>query len=66
MLAKQFADLGIRLAPEVAAYVLTRIERSFASVRETVTALDAAALAEGQGITVPLARAVLETQFDLL
>ena len=66
VLAKQFADRGLRLAPEVAAYVLTRIERSFASLAATIAALDAAALADGRGITVPLARDVLETQFDLL
>ena len=65
VLAKQFADRGLRLPPEVAAYVLTRIERSFAAVSLTVAALDTAALAEGRAITVPLARDVLEAQFAL-
>ncbi len=66
VLAKHCADRGIRLAPDVAAYLLTRIERSFASLAATVGAVDAAALAETRDITVPLARGVLEQQFDLL
>ena len=65
VLAKRFADRGLRVAPDVAAYVLTRIERSFAGVADVVAALDAAALAEGRGVTIPLARAVLEAQFAL-
>jgi chromosomal replication initiation ATPase DnaA len=65
VLAKQFADRGLRVPLEVAAYVLTRIERSFAAVALTVAALDAAALAEGRPVTVPLARDVLEAQFAL-
>lgn len=65
VLAKQFADRGLRLPSEVAAYLLTRIERSFAAVAATVASLDAAALAEGRAITVPLAREVFEAQFAL-
>ena len=65
VLAKRFADRGLRVAPEVAAYVLARIERSFAGIEIAAAALDAAALAEGRAVTVPLARAVLEAQFDL-
>lgn len=62
VLAKRFADRGLRVAPDTAAYVLTRIERSFAAIADVVAALDAAALAEGRAVTVPLARAVLEAQ----
>lgn len=65
VLAKQFADRGLRVAPETATYILARIERSFAGVAAAVTALDEAALAEGRGVTVPLAREVLEAQFAL-
>ena len=65
VLAKQFTDRGLRLAPEVAAYVLLRVERSFAGVATAVAALDAAALDAGRAVTVPLAREVLEAQFDL-
>ncbi|QXQ07922.1 chromosomal replication initiator DnaA [Sphingosinicellaceae bacterium] len=65
VLAKRFTDRGLRVAPEVAAYILARIERSFAGVAAAVEALDGAALEEGRGLTIPLARTVLEAQFDL-
>jgi len=65
VLAKQFVDRGLRLSPEVAAYVLARVERSFTGVAAVVAALDAAALDAGRAVTVPVARAVLEAQFDL-
>lgn len=65
VLAKQFGDRGLLLAPEVAAYVLARVERSFAGVAAAVAALDAAALEQGRGVTVPLAREVLEAQLAL-
>lgn len=64
--AKQFRDRGLRVSPEVLSYVLARIERSFAAVADAVERLDAAALAEGRGVTVPLARAVLGEQLDWL
>lgn len=64
VLVKQFADRGVRVAPDVVAYIAARIERSFAAVAATVAALDAAALESGRDITVPLARAVLEAQRD--
>lgn len=65
VLAKRFADRGLKVAPEVAAYVLARIERSFAAVAAIVAALDAAALAQRRPLTVPLAREVLEAQGEL-
>lgn len=63
LLAKGFAERGLRVTPEVIDYILARAERSFAAVAATVAALDAAALAAGKGITLPLARAVLMAQF---
>ncbi len=66
LVVKHFADRGIRIAPDVVAYVVVRIERSFAAVATTVAALDAAALASGREVTVPLARTVIEGQGDLL
>lgn len=66
VLVKQFADRGVRVAPEVAAFVAVRIERSFASLATTVAAIDARALAEGREVTVPLARDVIEGQRDWL
>lgn len=66
VLVKQFADRGIRIDAPVVAFIVLRIERSFAAVAATVAALDAAALAQGREVTVPLARAVLEGQGDWL
>lgn len=60
VLVKLFADRQVRVGVEVVAYLLPRIERSFAAARRVVAALDAASLARRGPITVPLARAVLD------
>ncbi|MFZ4689055.1 MAG: HdaA/DnaA family protein [Polymorphobacter sp.] len=65
VLEKRFADLGLRVGPDVIAYLVTRIERSFAGVAEAVERLDALSLAERRDITVPLARELLEGQLRL-
>lgn len=59
LMIKLFADRQIAVAPEVPAYVVPRIERTFEAVASLVERLDRAALAEGRPVTVPLARAVL-------
>ena len=61
VMVKLFADRNLIPAPEVIAYLLARIERSFDAARRTVAALDRAALAERRTITVQLARSVLES-----
>ncbi len=66
VIAKQFADRGVRVAPDVVGYIVLRIERSFAAAATTVAAIDALALATRREVTVPLARTVLEGQGDLL
>jgi chromosomal replication initiation ATPase DnaA len=66
VLAKQFRDRGLKVAPDVVAYVTARMERSFGEVAQIVDRLDAASLAQGRAITVPLARAVLPEQLDWL
>lgn len=66
LLVKQFADRGVRIDASVVAFIVVRIERSFAAVAETVARLDAAALERGREVTVPLARAVLDGQGDWL
>ena len=66
LLVKQFADRGITIDAHVVAFIVLRIERSFAAVAATVAALDTAALARGREVTVPLARAVLDGQEDWL
>ena len=59
LMLKLFGDRQITVAPEVPAYVVPRIERTFEAVARLVERLDRAALAEGRAVTVPLVRAVL-------
>jgi chromosomal replication initiation ATPase DnaA len=56
---KQWRDRGIEVEPELTAYVLSRIERSFEAVGKAVTLIDRAALAARRPITIPLAREAL-------
>lgn len=60
LLVKLFADRQLRVGAELIAYLTARMERSFDGARRLVAALDAAGLAAGRPVTVPLARAVLE------
>lgn len=64
VMAKLFRDRGLKVGPDIIAYVLARMERSFATVTDVVDRLDAAALAAGRAVTVPLARAALAEQLD--
>ena len=59
LMLKLFADRQIAVAPEVPAYVVPRIERTFEAVARLVDRLDRAALAESRAVTVPLVRGVL-------
>jgi chromosomal replication initiation ATPase DnaA len=61
LLIKLFADRQLRPGDEVVAWLVPRIERSFAAAQRAVAALDRAALAQRRPITVPLAREVLGT-----
>ena len=64
LMLKLFADRQVAVAPEVPAYAVPRIERTFEAVARLVDRLDRAALAEGRPVTVPLARAVLAAGED--
>ena len=65
VLTKCFADLGLRVGDDVIAWLVTRIERSFAAAVDVVARLDALALSERRDITVPLARSLLDEQGEL-
>ena len=58
--AQAVSSVVAQVGPEVIFYLVNRIERSFAGARHVVAALDRAALAAGRGVTVPLARDVLD------
>ena len=59
VLVKHFADRQLRVEPEVIAFLLPRMERSFAAAASLAERLDRQALSRGGAITVPLARRVL-------
>ena len=56
VLIKHLADRQLRVGPEVVAYLLTHMERSFAAAADIVARLDAVSLRDRRAITVPLAR----------
>jgi len=56
VLVKHFADRQLRVSPEVIAYLLTHMERSFAAAAEMASRLDRVSLRDRRAITVPLAR----------
>lgn len=59
LLLKLLGDRGIAAPPELADYLVPRIERSYVAVLKAVETLDRALLANHRRITVPLARKVL-------
>ena len=59
VLVKQFADRQLSVTPEMIAYLIRRLERSFAAAADIVARLDAAALRDGCAVTIPLARNLL-------
>ncbi len=61
VLVKLFADRQISVAPALIPWLVTRIDRSFATARRVVAALDARALQKGAAVTRALAAEVLDT-----
>lgn len=59
VLAKLFADRQLAVGPEIVQAMLARMERSFAEARRLVAEIDAASLAQGRSITLPLVRSIL-------
>lgn len=59
VLVKHFADCQLRVAPDVIAYLLKHMERSFAAAADITARLDRASLRERCAVTVPLARKLL-------
>ena len=61
LLVKLFADRQLRVTPGLIAYLVKRMDRSFAAAGALVAALDARALAERRAVTRPLAGEVLDS-----
>lgn len=59
VLVKHFADRQLRVEPGVIAFLVPRMERSFAAAARLAEGLDRLALIRGGPITVPLARQLL-------
>lgn len=59
LLVKLFADRQIKAPPALVAWLLPRMERSFAAAQRIVARLDALALAEGRPVSRALAARVL-------
>ena len=62
VLAKLFADRQLKPKPELIAYLILRIDRSFSAARRIVAALDAASLAQKRPLSRQLAAAVLDKE----
>ncbi|MDD3288982.1 MAG: DnaA/Hda family protein [Alphaproteobacteria bacterium] len=59
MLIKQFRDRQLNVESGVIEFIIPRIERSPAAIRQLVETLDKTSLANNRGITISLARSVL-------
>lgn len=64
VIGKLFADRQLRVPFEVVDYLVRRIERSYVAAHGAVAVLDAAALATGRAVTLPLARETLARLAD--
>ena len=59
LIVKLLADRGIAVPPEVPAFLVPRIERSYVAVQRVVDTLDRAALSHHRRITVAMAKQAL-------
>jgi hypothetical protein len=59
LIVKLLGDRGIAVPPEVPAFIVPRIERSYVAVQQVVAALDRAALSHHRRMTVTMARRAL-------
>ncbi|MGE3622476.1 MAG: DnaA/Hda family protein [Bdellovibrionales bacterium] len=61
LMLKQFGDRQLAVGADVIDFLLPRLTRTPEAIRDIVSALDRASLAESRGITVSLARRILES-----
>jgi hypothetical protein len=60
LIMKLLGDRGIAVPPELPAFLVPRIERSYVAVQQVVDALDRAALSHHRRITVAMAKRALQ------
>ena len=60
LIMKLLGDRGIAVPPELPAFLMPRIERSYVAVQQVVDALDRAALSHHRRITVAMAKRALQ------
>lgn len=60
VMVKMFADEQMDVGADVLEYMVNRMERSFGAARSLVRQLNNASLATRRGITIPLAREILD------
>jgi len=60
LLMKQFSDKQLKVSADVMSYILSRSQRSCASIKMLVDTIDAAALAQKRNITVPFVREIMQ------
>jgi hypothetical protein len=60
LIMKLLGDRGIAVPPELPAFLMPRIERSYIAVQQVVDALDRAALSHHRRITVTMAKRALQ------
>lgn len=66
VLLKLFSDRQLPVGPDVLAFILPRMERSFAAAQALVAKIDGTALAGQRRVTVPLVRGLLNATEDNL
>jgi chromosomal replication initiation ATPase DnaA len=59
VLAKAFADRQLRIAPDVLAYAVARLERSYEAAQRFAAQMDELSLSRGRAVTLPLVREAL-------
>lgn len=65
VLTKLFSDRQIFVSQEVIEFILPRIERSFAALRDIADQIDRKALAEKRPVTIPLVKEILQGELSL-
>ena len=64
ILVKMFQDKQLKIDQSVVNYILPRVERSFATIRDIVNRADQLALSKQRAISIPLMRDVLTQQHE--